>query len=61
MSESFQSMRWNACVHRLDLGLHSQLKEFEGMESEPLLTQGKKKSPLPKAQFQFQFQLKMAS
>ena len=23
-------MRWNACVHRLDLGLYSHLKEFWG-------------------------------
>ena len=28
MSGSFESMRWNACVHRLDLGLHSHPKEF---------------------------------
>ena len=30
MSRSFESMRWNACVHRLDLGLYSQPKEFLG-------------------------------
>ena len=30
MSGSFESVRWNACVHRLDLGLHSNLKEFGG-------------------------------
>ena len=30
MSGSFESMRWNACVHRLDLGLYSHLKEFLG-------------------------------
>ena len=29
MSESFKSMQWNACVHRLDLGLYSHPKEFE--------------------------------
>ena len=26
MSGSFESMRWNACVHRLDLGLYSHPK-----------------------------------
>ena len=30
MSESFESVRWNACVHRLDLGFHSNPKEFMG-------------------------------
>ena len=29
-SGSFESVRWNACVHRLDLGLHSHPKEFWG-------------------------------
>ena len=24
----FESVGWNACVHRLDLGLYSHLKEF---------------------------------
>ena len=41
MSRSFESVWLNACVHRLDLGLltlYSHLKEFEGMEPEPLLT-----------------------
>ena len=38
MSGSLESMRWNACVHRLDLGLYSHPKEFWGMESEPMLT-----------------------
>ena len=28
MSGSFETMRWNACVHRLDLGLYSNLKEL---------------------------------
>ena len=28
MSESLESVQWNACVHRLDLGLHSHPKEF---------------------------------
>ena len=27
---SFESVRWNACVHRLDLGLYSDPKEFWG-------------------------------
>ena len=30
MSTSFESMRWNACVHRLDLILYSHPKEFWG-------------------------------
>ena len=30
MSGSFESVQWNACVHRLDLGLHSHPKEFWG-------------------------------
>ena len=30
MSGSFESMRWNACVHRLHLGWCSHLKEFLG-------------------------------
>ena len=35
MSGSFESMRWNACVHRLHLGLYSQSHlSFGGMESE---------------------------
>ena len=29
-SGSFESVRWNACVHRLDLGLCSYPKEFWG-------------------------------
>ena len=41
MSGLFESVRWNACVHRLDLGLYSHLKEFWGMESEPMFIQGK--------------------
>ena len=47
-SGSFESMWWNACVHRLDLGLYSHPKEFlGGMEFEPMLTP-REKSPLPK-------------
>ena len=30
MSRSFESVWWNACVHRLDLGLYSHPKEFLG-------------------------------
>ena len=30
MSGPFESVRWNACVHRLDLGLYSHPKEFWG-------------------------------
>ena len=30
MSGSFKSVRWNKCVHRLDLGLYSNPKEFWG-------------------------------
>ena len=30
MSGSFESVPWNACVHKLDLGLYSHLIEFLG-------------------------------
>ena len=30
MSGSFESMQWNACVHRLDFSLYSHPKEFWG-------------------------------
>ena len=30
MSGSLESVRWTACVHRLDLGLYTHLKEFGG-------------------------------
>ena len=30
MSRSFESVRWNTCVHRLHLGLYSRTKEFYG-------------------------------
>ena len=30
MLESFMSLLWNTCVHRLDLDLYSHLKEFIG-------------------------------
>ena len=49
MSGSFESVWWNACVHRLNLSLYSHPKEFWGMESEPMLTP-RKKSPVPEAQ-----------
>ena len=45
MSGSLEFVRWNACVHRLNLGLYSHPKEFLGMESEPMLTP-REKSPL---------------
>ena len=39
MSGSIESVRWNACVYRLDHGLYSHPKEFFwGMESETMLT-----------------------
>ena len=42
MSGSFESMQWNACVHRLDLGLYSQPKEIWGT-----YVNSKGKCPLP--------------
>ena len=48
---SFESVRWNVCVHRLDLSLYSHRKEILGdMESEPMLTP-REKSPIPKKKF----------
>ena len=41
-SGSFESVRWNACVHRLDLGLYSIRKSFLGNG-----VWTKEKSPLP--------------
>ena len=38
ISGSFGSVRWNACVHRLDLGLYSHPKEFGVVEPELMLT-----------------------
>ena len=49
MSGSLESVRRNACVHRLDLGLYSNLKESLRMESEPMLTP-REKSPVPEAE-----------
>ena len=41
-SGSFESVQWNACVHRLDLGLYSHPKEFFGEWSlNPCELQGK--------------------
>ena len=41
-SGSFESVRWNACMHRLDLGLYSHPKEFLGEWSlNPCLLHGK--------------------
>ena len=34
MSGSFESVQWNACVHRLDLNLYSHPKEFFGERSQ---------------------------
>ena len=45
MSGSFESVRWNACVHGLGFGLYSHPKEFWAMESEPMITP-REKSPL---------------
>ena len=52
-SGSSESVRWNACVHRLDLGLYSHPKEFWGNGSEPMLS-SREKSPLPEAQRRFE-------
>ena len=49
MSGSFEFVRWNACVHRLDLGLYSHPKEFGGKESEAMLAP-REKFPLPEVQ-----------
>ena len=37
MSESFEFLQRNVCMHRLDLALYSHLKE-KGIESEHTLT-----------------------
>ena len=42
MSGSFESVRWNACEHGLDLGFYSRPKEFWGTEWEPMLIPSKK-------------------
>ena len=53
MSGSLESVPWNACVHRLDLGLYSYLKSFGGIVSETKLT-AREKSPVPEAQRRFE-------
>ena len=49
ISGSFEPVRWNACVHRLDLGLYSHPKSFGGIESETMLTSREKSSLLEKS------------
>ena len=49
MSGSFQSVRWSACVHRLDMCLYSHLKEFLGNGARNRVNL-KKKSALLEAQ-----------
>ena len=39
MSGSFESVQWNASVHRLDLGLYSHPKEFGGNGFRTMLAQ----------------------
>ena len=46
-SRSFESMRWNACVHRLDLGLFSHSKESGGNGVRAYVNSKGKKSLLP--------------
>ena len=53
MSGSFESVRWRACVHRLNLGLNSHLKDFGGMEPETM-SAPREKSPLSEAQRRFE-------
>ena len=45
MSGSFESVRWNACVHRLDLSLYSHRKEFWGNSQNPCVFHSKKNIP----------------
>ena len=49
MSGSFESVWWNACVNRLDLGLYSHQKEFGGTGVRTHVN-SKGISPLPEAQ-----------
>ena len=46
MSGSLESLRWNACEHRLDLGLYSLPKEFWGNGVRTHVN-SRRKSPLP--------------
>ena len=51
MSRSFESVQWNACAHKLDLGLYSHPKEFRGngvrthVNSRKKISTGKQFSP----------------
>ena len=47
MSGSLESVRWNACMHRLYLGLYSHPKEFGGNGVRTHVHSTGKKSPLP--------------
>ena len=49
MSGYFESVLWNACVDTLNLSLYSHPKEFQEMDSEPMLNP-RVKCPLPEAQ-----------
>ena len=40
MSGSFESVRWNACVHRLDFGLYSHPRVFRAWSQNPCWLQG---------------------
>ena len=53
MSGSFESVRRNACVHRLDLGLYSYPKGFWGNGVRNHVNSKGKKSLLPEAQRRF--------
>ena len=46
-SGSFESVWWNACVHRLDLALYSHLKEFWGNGVKTYVN-SKRKVPSPR-------------
>ena len=48
MSAFLESVRWNACMHRLDLGLYSHPKEFLGSGVRTHVN-SKKRSPLSEA------------
>ena len=48
MPGSFESVQWNACVHRLDFDLYSHRKEFWGNAVRNHVNKGK--CPLPEAQ-----------
>ena len=49
MSGSFESVQYNACMHRLDVELYSHPKEF-GDDGVRTHVNFKEKSPLPEAQ-----------